>query len=182
MKLKLIDAVNTAYFEPLCKLYESAFPEEEKKPMRLMLEKREAGYFEILAIVDEGDAFAGLAITVKCGGLVLLDYFAIAPELRGGGYGSLALKLLREKYPDRRLILEIESTLCPSDNPEQRNRRKRFYLANGMRPMPYRVYLFGVEMELMTFGGEVSFDEYHSLFVEVYGNSAAKRVVLKHCV
>ena len=182
MKLKLIDAVNTAYFEPLCKLYDSAFPEEEKKPMRLMLEKRRAGYFEILAIVDEGDAFAGLAITVKCGGLVLLDYFAIAPELRGGGIGSLALKLLREKYPDRRLILEIESTLCPSDNPEQRNRRKRFYLTNGMRPMPYRVYLFGVEMELMTFGGEVSFDEYHSLFVEVYGNSAAKRVVLKHCI
>ena len=34
--------------------------------------------------------------------------------------------------------------------------------------MPFRVDLFGVEMEILTYGTQVSFDEYHAIFTHLF--------------
>ena len=49
----------------------------------------------MLALVDE-DEFAGLAINLidEEQNRALLDYYAIAPEKRNGGYGSKGLEVL----------------------------------------------------------------------------------------
>ncbi len=112
---------------------------------------------------DSGD-FLGLAITVLYEDLALLDYFAVSPEARGKGTGSEALKLLKEKYADKRFFLEIESTLDPQNCPEERSRRKSFYLRGGMKVMPFEVDLFGVNMEILTNGCNVTYEDYHSLY------------------
>lgn len=172
-------------------LYEDAFPKSEKKPFAFILQKRDEGCFEILEITDEADCFCGLAIMMLYRDLALLDYFAIAPECRGTGVGSAALKALQEKYTGSKFMLEIESTVGlnalevnrqNSDNEGRevtqmsaqvsalseeekslRLRRKAFYLRNGMRPMDFQVDLFGVEMEILVHGERVSFEEYYSV-------------------
>ena len=74
-----------------------------------------------------------------------------------------------ESFFDKRLLLEIETTLKPSTDIEAKKRRKNFYLKNGLKPMEYFVNLFGVEMEILTYNGAVSFTEYHEIFIKIFG-------------
>jgi len=158
-------------------LYRSAFPASEKKPFALMRKKAKEGSMEIMAMETEEGEFAGLAITILHKDLVLLDYFAVAPAMRGRGIGSAALQRLFARYPGRRFLLEIESTRAREAG-DYAVKRKHFYLANGMNAMDYEVELFGVQMEIMTHGCAVSFAEYHGIFEEVFGQWTADRVKL----
>ena len=103
---------------------------------------------------------------------------AVCPSRRGRNIGTTTLSLIRKRYPDRRLILEIEDPDVPCDNREERLRRRAFYLRNGMEIMPFRVDLFGVEMLILTAGGAVSFNEYHALFPAVFSDFIARFVKL----
>lgn len=175
-------------------LYEAAFPKQEKKPFFMMKRLRRKGNMEFLCVEDEDGGFLGLAIMILCGELALLDYFAITPERRGRNVGSQALKALQQRYADKKLLLEIESTLGLEgtqgnelgtaaseslqlpDNAAERLRRKAFYLRNGMTPMDFNVDLFGVEMEILTHGKTVTYEEYHTIFEELFPGFWAKKV------
>lgn len=126
--------------------------------------------------LEKEQEFIGLAITMKSEDFVLLDYFAIAGEKRASGYGSEALKSLQEYYGNKRFFLEIESTHGKADNQEQRERRKRFYLANNMTEMGIRVDVFGTEMELLGYGCSLDFAEYVSVYRDVYGRRKAEKL------
>lgn len=169
--MKLVNATTKEQLKRVRTLYESAFPRSEKKPFGMILRGRKKGNYEIFALENQDGEFQGLAITMLYRELVLLDYFAIEPGCRGGGAGSLALKALQQRYRGKKFVLEIESTRGleedhenGKDSPQsQRLRRKAFYLRNGMRPMDFLVNLFGVEMELMTYECNVTFEEYHAI-------------------
>ena len=176
--MKLLDAVRNGYLDRTMKLYDTAFPEDEKKDWQLMLNKRREGVMTIEAIVSDDGGFLGEVICLTTGDILLIDYLAVAPDCRGMGVGSEVLKLLAADNPGKRLILEIESTLVDALNTEQRKRRKNFYLRSGMTPEKWRVDLFGVEMEILTLGGRVSFDEYKELLTGVYGEKFGENVIL----
>ena len=129
-----------------------------------MERKVSSGQMEILSVDDGG--FAGLMITVIYRDLVLLDYFAIVPEKRGHGIGTAALELLRERYPGKRIFLEIE--LPADDTDTDKLRRKDFYLRAGLSCTGINVLLFGVPMELLAFGCDVDFDEYKTLYIKTF--------------
>lgn len=188
MQLRLTEAVTEQQMKNIRELYDNAFPKEERKPFSLILQKKDEGVTEILAIEDENKAFCGLMITILYKDIVLLDYFAIAGEKRGKGLGSEILRLMQKRCEGKRLLLEIEDTtkwipaeeadaekyihyaaaeqLTPED--QQKLRRKAFYLRNGMHPMEYRVELFGVDMEILTYPKAVAYKEYHEIFEKVY--------------
>lgn len=162
----LRDAVEVNQVEEVRKLYEASFPKSEKKPFGFIMKKRKKGFFDVLSIQDGKGHFCGLAIMMLSGGRALLDYLAIAPGCQGGGMGSQVLQELREQYGDDKIVVEIESTrgLVKEDLADNRLRRKAFYLRNGMVPMDYLVDLFGVEMEVLTFGTDLTFGEYHRIY------------------
>ena len=149
--MKLIDAVSNGYLDRVMKLYDSAFPADEKKPWQMMLDKRREGILSIMAAVD-GEKLLGEAIWFTKGDIVLLDYLAVSLDCRGRGVGSEILKLVSELFPGKRIVLEIESTFISAPNALQRTKRKEFYIRAGMTPESYRVLLFDVEMEIMVFG------------------------------
>ena len=60
--------------------------------------------------------------------MVMLDYFAVSEKKRSCGLGGRALKLLQEKYGDKRFFLEIECEDETAKNATERVRRKAFYL------------------------------------------------------
>ncbi len=172
--MKLINGVTEIYLPQIEQLYEEAFPEEEKKPFSMILEREAKNTVEVLAAISEDsakepEAFRGEAITAKYEDMVLLDYFAIDAECRGKGNGSKTLKALQERYGKQRFFLEIERTGVPAPNAEDRKRRKKFYLSNGMKQMDYYVEVRGVEMEVLTYNCEITYEEYRALYRNVYG-------------
>lgn len=159
----------------LYRLYLTAFPKCERKPVWLILSMCRKGTAEVLSI-DDG-RFLGLVITVLQGDKVLLDYFAVKSCERGGGIGSRALELIRQRYTDKRLLLEIETPDPLAENNADRLRRKSFYLRNGLSDTGIRVSLFGVAMELLTFGQDISFEEYLDIYRLAVGSKRAENNV-----
>lgn len=176
-KCRLRSADTDAQLQQIEALYMRAFPAAERKPFSMILRTRRRGNAEILTIEAADGTFAGEAITVQCGSLVLVDYFAVSEEKRGCGVGSAALRLLRERYAGKTVFLEIESTKAENvPNRAQREKRKAFYLRNGLSCMPFRAVEFGVEMEILTFSGEVTFDDLHRLYKSVFGRAVAANI------
>lgn len=179
MTIILKDATEEKQVEDIRKLYESSFPKSEKKPFDFMRKKQKEGYFDMLAIEEEEGKFCGLAIMLLAGGWALLDYLAIDPGCQGTGLGSRTLEALQERYGKERLVVEIESTIREAEgsgNGRKRLRRKAFYLRNGMVPMGFLVDLFGVEMEVLTFGSRITFEQYHGIYAKVLPEEMAEKV------
>lgn len=159
-------------------LYLNAFPKNERKPFDLILEKCNTGLMEIISIESDNRDFLGFAIMILHDDMILLDYFAIAPESRGKNVGSTALKLLFERYKNMRFILEIENTEIECDNFEERKRRKSFYIRNEMSVMPFKVNLIGVEMEVLTYDCEVTYEEYYSIYKYTFSDEYCRKIKL----
>ena len=124
----------------------------------------------MLTIESDRGEFLGLAFVICYQDRVLLDYFAICKDRRSGGIGTEALRLLLEHYKDQRLVLEIETTRLSCSEQDMCRRRKEFYLRNGLKVLPFEVELFGVEMEMLGNGCEMSFSEYQEIYSEEYGS------------
>ena len=139
-------------------------PETERKPFEMILELEKQGKSDVFSIDNENNQFLGLAITLYDDNVIILDYFAINPEYRGKGIGGKAIDILKNKFKDKKFLLEIETTDIISADIKNRIRRKNFYLRHGLKAMPYKVNLLGEIMEIMTFNCEVTFEEYHSVF------------------
>lgn len=157
-------------------LYQKSFPQEERKPFSLIERKAAMGSMEILVLKEEGKR-CGLAITALGQGIVLLDYFAIAPEYQGQGLGSDALFLLRELYVEKQFFLEIEELDDTQPNAQERVRRKSFYLRNGMLETGIHIELFHVRMELLASRPGLRYADCEPLYHELLG--AAYRNMVK---
>lgn len=157
------------------RIYLEAFPRVERKPFLMMKKMAKQGKMEMLVILDEGQT-VGLAITVRYQDIVLLDYFAIAASCRGKTYGSEALKMLKERYKGQRFILEIELPDEHALNHNERIRRKKFYLKNGMSETGVKAWVFQVPMEVLAAKEPVTYEEYHELYEHTIGIFFAKRV------
>ncbi len=157
-------------------LYESSFPEAEKKPFSMIQEKTAEGFMEILILIKTNTP-VGLMITLLHKDLVLLDYFAIDPKRRGEGIGSAALELFRQRYDKKRCLLEIEIIDDHAENALQRRQRKHFYLKNGLYEIGVWVVLFGVAMEILIFDNcyTVTYEEYYSIY-QAMGKKIAARL------
>ena len=173
--MELIQVKKLSQWKQIYKLYRSAFPKYERKPFYLIWLKHKKGCADVWTI-GSGNEFAGLAITMNSGDMVLLDYFAVCEEKRGNGLGGKALRELQDHYKGKRFFLEIESVYDKAENISERKRRKSFYLSNGMTEMKVMANVFGTAMELLGHGCEVSFSDYRSVYCNVYGEWAAKNL------
>ena len=162
-------------FKKVRKLYMRAFPANERKPLSVIRYKQYKKAADVW-MIEEEDTFVGMAVTMNGPDLVLLDYFAIEDNHRGNGFGSKALKMLQKMYSTSRFFLEIERTDVDADNLEERKRRKSFYLQNNMSELYVYADLFGVEMELLGYHCDVSYEEYFNLYVSNYGRVAEKNI------
>ena len=157
------------------KLYQRAFPAEEKKPFRIILKMSRQGTTDVWRFTHDGK-FAGMAATVNGKEHILLDYLAVEESRRGCGIGTEILGLMKEHYAGKGVFLEIESPYEPGDDREQRLQRKRFYEKCGLRSMDVFVWLFGVKMELMGFDCDLSYGQYRDFYRDNYSPWAADHI------
>lgn len=157
------------------RLYQSAFPREEKKPFSMIRSMYKKGKSDVWYFEEKG-TFVGVVITINGPDKVLLDYLAVDKKHRGQGFGSGMLRQMREQYAGKGVFLEIETVTESAVNYEERKKRKQFYLSNGMTEMNVYVELFGVEMELLGYDCSLTFEEYHAFYRDNYNAWAAEHV------
>ena len=136
------------------------FPPEEVKPfstIRGMWEKKSYcayGFYE-KAGEDAADGLCAYAFLMAdhMKRMLLLDYFAVSSQLRGSGYGSKALQLLRKECADwNGVVVEVEDDEIPDLDARTRDIRKRrisFYTNAGCRMTTARSRLWGVDYRIM---------------------------------
>ena len=174
----LVENSSATRTEQIRLIYESAFPPDERMPFERILQRRDGGVMQLLSVEGEDGELLGFANISLCLDVVALNYLAILPEKQGKGYGPAVIDLLRERYPDRSVIIDIEDDAVESDNPEQRIRRRAFYERLGFSAMPFRVTIFGVPSVIMSSGRHYTFEEYTDIFSQVFSSRAASRLVL----
>ena len=156
-------------------LYYAAFPAAERKPFSMILSMKKKGKTDIWYLEKKGK-FAGFATTINGEGLVLIDYLAVPNRLRGRGAGSAALELIREKYAGQGVFVEIESIFEEWKDQQERIRRKRFYLKNGMQELHVLADVFGVRMELLGWDCEMDFERYRAFYRVNYSPWASEHL------
>jgi len=159
----------------LYRLYMTAFPASERKPVSMILKMYKKGVTDIWCLERDGK-FMGLAITINGPHLILLDYFAVSAAHRSEGIGSAALTVLMEHYRDKGFFLEIESTTEDAPNQAQRLRRKAFYLSCGLRELGAKACLFGVNMELLGVRCQLDYDGYKNFYRDNYSQWASDHI------
>jgi len=160
----------------ILRLYYEAFPREERKPFSIIYRMARQEKSDVWCVCSDG-RFAGFAATINGPELVLLDYFAVDPRLRGMGIGTESLKQLMTRYRDRGIFVEIEGTWEDGPDKEAREKRKRFYVNCGLEPIPVRAEVFGVNMELLGCRCSLDFDGYRAFYRERYNPWAAEHIL-----
>lgn len=158
--MELLDILKEGkkYREQVRLLYETAFPEEEKKPFSLMETYAASGKAEILAVEEDG--FTGLVMNLLSGDVALLDYFAITPDKRSSGCGGRAIRKLLSRFAGKKYIFEIEMPDESAPNAADRKRRKAFYMRNGLKETGTFAHAYDTDFELLTPDGELTYEEY----------------------
>lgn len=148
-------------------LYKISFPRKERKPFQRILRLCKNRKMELLVLKDE-ESFNGFVVTAVMEKLVLVDYLAIVPQKRNGGMGSICLNLLLDYYQGKKIFLEIEQINNQAKNAQQREKRKQFYLRNGMKETGVFWNMYGVPMEILAFQDIVK-EETIAMYVFLYG-------------
>jgi len=111
------------YLTEIKTLFEQAFPENERCDFEFLLNDRYPNY-EMFAIT-KNNQFLGFIFVAIHKKLAYINYFAIKENVRCCGFGSEALKLLKQKFSGFEIMLSIEKPVS-----EIQKRRLSFYQRN----------------------------------------------------
>lgn len=155
---------------------EKDFVPQELRPWHSVKHLTEQGCYDTFACREEGQLVAYAAFA-RCEAGVLLDYFAVVPQLRGKGVGSRFFRELKGVFPQFEapcIFIEVESleSACSPEEREVRRRRIQFYQRCGCEETPIFAHLFGVEYQIMTFpleeGPSPSLEELEAALLRLY--------------
>ena len=165
--LQFFDVTKKSPWLPRVKaLYESAFPANERIPIKHLLDdkiKREFWAF------FDGDLFCGFSNSITHGSITNIVYFAVEPELRSRGYGSQILQAIRRQHPDTRLVvdIEVEEDSKDAEELERRNRRREFYTRNEFDSSPVEYVWQGEHNRRLSAGGPLTEKEFRDFWKEI---------------
>ena len=176
--LQFFDVTKKSPWLPQVKaLYESAFPANERIPIKHLLDDKIKREFWAFFNKEDGEnaaapRFCGFSNSITHGSITNIIYFAVMPELRSRGYGSQILQAIREKHPDSRIVvdIEVEEDSKDAEELERRNRRRDFYQRNGFDSSPFDYVWQGEHYRLLTAGGTVTEKEFRDFWKEILKN------------
>jgi GNAT superfamily N-acetyltransferase len=158
--------------EKVRKLYNDAFPLNERLPFTYLANKSSKGNGSVFYLAYNDEVLSGLAYVIIYQDMVYLFYLAVVPEFRNKGTGSQILERLKDMYSGKRIVLDIERNIEKEEN--IKSRRKRFYQKNGFAENQIYTKAIGVRFEALYYGGEVTENEYEKLLSSFIGHYAFK--------
>ena len=168
MTSSLLNPTQAATDPELRRLYESAFPREERIPWEDLLRLVREMPLEF-AEYREGAELLGITIVYPRTRLSWFWYFAVPEEKRGRGIGQRILAALLARYEGRSAVLDMEDPAQPgAPNVAQRRRRRDFYLRNGFRETGVGKTFGPVAMTMMLKGEDTfATSDYDALLSEL---------------
>lgn len=149
--IELVNVDIKEFKQTIYKKYEKLFPENERKSYRFIKHTYNLGITKIIKIVDDSK-FIGFMIANKIENVnyLQLDYFAILPEYQNKGYGTKAIKLLKEQCKNYNgVYIEVERVRNDNTNEDKiRAKRVKFYENIGFYKLSFDLLLFSVEYSL----------------------------------
>ena len=129
------------------------FPKSERKPFFAIEKSLRKGQYVCCAAFNDVDEITGYAFFLTNNGSdYLLDYFAVRKDLRGTGVGSAFLKNLSKTVLQDALcvLVEIDNPRLSAGREKQiYERRRQFYIRNGLIDTGVETKTFGVEFRLL---------------------------------
>lgn len=148
-------------------LYMTAFPKEERLPWWVLRNWPALGRSALTAYYD-GDTFCGFTFTATEGDILYVMFLAVNSRLRGQGYGSAILGLL--KQTGKTILLNVELLDESAPNYAERVRRMAFYQKNGFSDSGYNIREVGGVFRILSSTGEMDADAYRRVFSKLsYG-------------
>ena len=163
-----LDFIDIKKNKKVIKLYNEAFPKDERIPiwlLKMLARKNKAKFYGIY----DNEKFVGLVYNIFYKDIVFVFYLAIDKATRGQGYGTKVLDSIKEKYKNYRIILCIEPVDENSDNYEQRVKRKNFYLKNGFEDSNYTIKERNIIYEMLYYNENVTSQEFQELMKNYFG-------------
>ena len=142
-------------------LYRSAFPRAERIPLRFLMSQDSSS---TLNACYDGNTFCGFYSTLTFGDITHILFLAVDDTLRNCGYGSTFLELISHRYPQNRIILDIEAEDSAAQNHEQRIRRKAFYERNGYTESGIKYRWRGVPYKILIKNGTITEAEFDAFW------------------
>lgn len=144
MKVQRIHSVDEPAYEALLRIYHDSQPESELKSPGQLSRMIERPDYYFLAAMHDG-AVAGFTISICFPGsdAALIEYMAVARELRGQGIGQQLFRATVQfgSLAQRTVIIEVDSEESPSSDHADRVRRKNFYRRLGCREIEGLSYI-----------------------------------------
>ena len=150
----------------LRQLYHTAFPKEEQMPwwlLRLISLRRDMGVEGFY----EGERLRGLTVSVATDDVLFILFLAVNADCRGQGWGSAILRQLKEEYPGRTIMLNVELLDPQADNYHQRLRRMDFYKKNGFFDTGFDIDEVGGTFRVLATGPRLDVDAYLRAFAKL---------------
>ena len=151
------------------RLYDGSFPDDERIPFDILISTLSDD--RIMYAVYEEERLVGMYFLFLKDDIVYLSYICVDEAERGRGYGSLILKQIAEENEGKRIVVDIEE-VKDDEFFEETDRRRDFYLNNGYERTGVYYHIYGVDYELLSYGGIVSRDEWHSVIRKHWGKRA----------
>lgn len=148
MNLRLTDKISAKDMKKINRLNQEAFIEEQRMPFVKMAKIVNSEQIHLLAVYSE-ETFVGFFLTAANEKNAYIFFFAIDSPFRSQGYGSKALALLNEYYPNQQIVLDLEKTDEKASNNAQRISRKNFYIRNGFEETGFQLAYDGMSFEMM---------------------------------
>lgn len=155
----------------LKQLYKEAFSKNERVPFWILKIISKKKNVKLYGIYD-GNKFIGLTNIICYKDITYVFYLAIDSNIRGRGYGTRVLDLLKQKYKNNRILLNVEEIDQNSNNYEQRIKRKKFYEKSGFYDLNYKIEEFGEKYEMLCYSKDkkiVSKEEYMEIMKSYFG-------------
>jgi len=146
--IKLINTNIDEFKKLIYPEYIKLFPEAERKLYKRIENTFEDGILKIIKIVNN-DIFVGFIMTntIKDNKYLQIDYLAILPQYQDNGYGTQALKILKENSKEYNgIFIEVEKVGLGESAEENklRQRRVEFYERIGFYKLNYDLDMYNV--------------------------------------
>ena len=147
-------------------LYQTAFPQVEQIPFSYLKSRAKKENIDFFILTD-GEQFIGITYLITKHQITFILYLAINEKLRHHGYGSQVLQSIKALKPSHSLVLTIEIVDNTYENFEERVNRKKFYLKNEFKCLPYNLTFSKIEkFEVLSTTSQISQADLVELFKE----------------
>ena len=160
------------------RIYFDAFPKNERMPFFMMILMSKLWNTQFLSFYD-GDIPCGFIYFAVNRKMIFIMFLAVDESLRTKGYGSDILKEIKNRYPDKKIMVFIEPCDDSAPDIEVRKRRKAFYRKNGYSETGYMIKLSGVVQEIMITNGDFDKKEFLLFFIFYSNGTVWPKIWLK---